>query len=65
VLEIVLTDANFTTSVTPETVCPATGLPVTSRPEWTHRQFGRGYRLTTRVIGDRIILNQPSDHGHI
>ena len=40
--------------------CPVTGLPILSRPEWTHRGFGSDYRLTTRVIGDRIILNQPA-----
>lgn len=42
------------------TACPVTGLSVRSRPEWTDRHFGGAYRLTTRVIGDRILLNQPS-----
>jgi PAS domain S-box-containing protein len=41
-------------------LCPVTGLPVRSRPEWTNQRFGSTYRLTTRVIGDRIVLNQPS-----
>jgi hypothetical protein len=46
-------------------VCPTTGLPVKSRPEWTDRRFGRSYRLTTRVVGDRILLNQPSGHAEL
>ncbi len=60
-----MADTNFTSSIPPQTVCPATGLPVTTRPEWTDRQFGSGYRLTTRVIGDRIILNQPTGHAEL
>ncbi|MGA6924043.1 MAG: hypothetical protein WBY88_00100, partial [Desulfosarcina sp.] len=42
------------------TVCRTTGLPVISRPEWTDCKFGSGYRLTTWVIGDRILFNQGS-----
>jgi PAS domain S-box-containing protein len=63
--EILLTDAIIPTSIPPETICPVTGLTVTARPEWTDRQSGSGYRLTTRVIGDRIILNQPSGHAQL
>lgn len=40
--------------------CPVAGLPFSSWPEWTHRRVGGDYRLTIRVIGDCIILNQPS-----
>ncbi|BBO82205.1 hypothetical protein DSCO28_27710 [Desulfosarcina ovata subsp. sediminis] len=47
------------------TVCPETGLPITSRPEWTHRRFGNDFWLTSRVIGDRIILNQPSGYAEL
>ncbi len=46
-------------------ICPATGLPVKSRPDWTDRRFGSGYRLTTRVVGDRILLNQPSGYAEL
>ena len=46
-------------------VCPVTGLPVTSRPEWTDLLFGNAYHLTFRVIGDRILLNQPSGYAEL
>ena len=55
-----MTSSFYTSSADAETVCPATGLVVHSRPEWTDCRFGSAYRLTTRVIGDRILLNQPS-----
>ena len=51
--------------IDPMMVCPTTGLPVKSRPQWTDRRFGRRYRLTTRVVGDRILLNQPSGHAEL
>jgi hypothetical protein len=41
-------------------VCSATGLSIISRPDWIDRRFGNGYRLTCRMIGNRIILTQPS-----
>ena len=50
---------NISSSVA-ETRCSATGLPIHSRPEWTDRRFGSAYRLTSRVIGNRVLLNQPS-----
>ncbi len=43
-------------------ICPVSGLPVRARPEWTDRGFGRGYRVTVRVIGRRILLVRPSGH---
>ncbi|WP_319408000.1 ATP-binding protein [uncultured Desulfosarcina sp.] len=60
----------MTTTTLPKTidavmVCPVTGLPVKSRSEWTDRQFGSRYRLTTRVVGDRILLNQPAGHADL
>ena len=47
-------------TLSPASICPVTGLPVKSRSEWTNRAFGSNYRFTIRLIGDRIILNQPS-----
>jgi PAS domain S-box-containing protein len=46
-------------------VCPATGLSVKSRPEWTDRRFGSDYRLTARVVGDRILLNRATGHAQL
>ncbi|WP_054698808.1 PAS domain-containing protein [Desulfosarcina cetonica] len=46
-------------------VCPETGLPITSRPDWTRRPFGKGYWFTTRAIGDRILFNQPCGHAQL
>jgi PAS domain S-box-containing protein len=60
-----LTNATSGKTTDPMMVCPTTGLPVKSRPEWTDRRFGRSYRLTTRVVGDRILLNQPSGHAEL
>lgn len=48
-----------------ETTCPVTDLPVISRPEWTDVAFDSDYRLTTRLIGKQIILNQPTGHGSL
>ena len=55
----------MTTTTIPKTidavmVWPVTGLPVKSRQEWTDRRFGSPFRLTTRVVGGRILLNQPA-----
>jgi hypothetical protein len=44
-------------------ICPISGFQVIQRPEWTNVGFGRDYRLTVKVIGGRIILNQSSGHG--
>lgn len=40
--------------------CRITGLPVVQRPEWTDVDFGRDYRVTLRVLGDRILHSRPS-----
>jgi len=42
--------------------CPVTGLPILSRPEWTDVSFGNNFKLTVRVLGDCIILNQLSGY---
>ena len=43
-------------------ICPVTGLPILRRPEWTDVSFGRDYKLTVSILGDSIILNQPSGY---
>ena len=43
-------------------LCPVSGLPVRTRPEWTDRRFSSRFRFTTQVIGDRVLLNRPSGH---
>ena len=40
-------------------VCPVTGLPITSKPEWTDIDLGEGYCVTFKFIGDRILLTIP------
>ena len=47
---------------TPRFVCPVTGLPILRRPEWTGVNFGKNYRLTVSVLGDRILLCQASGY---
>ena len=42
--------------------CPVTGLPILSKPEWTDVSFGKNYKITVRVLGNCIILNQLSGH---
>jgi len=36
--------------------CPVTGLPVTTKSEWTDIDLGEGYSVTFCLIGDRILL---------
>ncbi len=43
--------------VTP-VVCPASGLPITRRPEWTEVDLGNGYTVSFEFIGDRILLSR-------
>ena len=44
----------------PETSrCPVTGLPIFQKPEWIDVDFGRDYRVTLRIIGDRILHSRP------
>jgi len=46
----------------PYNICPVTGLPITRRPEWTDVSFGKDYKLTVSILGDSIVLNQPSGY---
>ena len=46
----------------PHYICPVTGLPVIRRPEWTDVSFGKDYKLTVSILGDSIILHQPSGY---
>ena len=41
-------------------LCPVTGLPILRRPEWTDVEFGQDFKLTLRVVGDRILHSLPS-----
>ena len=45
--------------------CRITGLPVRQRPEWTDVGFGGDYRVTLRVIGDRILHSRPTGYATI
>ncbi len=41
-------------------ICPVTRLPIHRRPEWTDVSFGTEYRVTVSMLGDNILLEQPS-----
>ena len=47
---------------TPGCICPVTGLPILRRPEWTDVSFGKDYKLTVSILGNSIILNEPSGY---
>jgi len=53
---------NATSEAAPSSICPVTGLPITRRPEWTDVSFGKDYKLTVSILGDSIVLNQPSGY---
>jgi signal transduction histidine kinase len=40
--------------------CPVTGWPVLRKPEWTEVGFGGSYRVSFRLIGERILLVETS-----
>ncbi len=48
-------------------ICPASGLAVTTRPEWTNIDLGEDYSVTFKFIGDRILQGLPcgksGEHG--
>ena len=46
----------------PSEVCSVSGLPIYGRPEWTDISFGKNYRVTIRLLGDRVIYSKPSGH---
>jgi len=39
--------------------CPVSGLPITSRPEWTDIQLTETYFVTFKFIGDRVLFVIP------
>ena len=43
-------------------LCPVTGLPILTRPDWTNVSFGGDYRVTFSVLGNRILLQRPSGY---
>jgi len=46
-------------------VCPVTGLPVVTRPEWTEVRFGDDFRATFKLIGEAIFLIQPRGYARL
>lgn len=48
-------------SITSST-CPVSGLPIINKPEWTDIDFGKNYQVTFSVIGENILLIQPSGY---
>lgn len=40
-------------------ICQVTGLPITTRDEWTDIPLGPGCSVTFKFIGDRILLSVP------
>ena len=43
-------------------ICPVTGLPVTTRPEWTEIQLVSDYCVTFSIIGKAILLITPKGY---
>jgi signal transduction histidine kinase len=43
-------------------LCLVTGLPILRRPEWTDVNFGKDYSITLNVLGDNILIVQPSGY---
>lgn len=41
-------------------ICPETGLTITTDEEWTNVSFGEGHRITFKLIGQSIILCESS-----
>jgi signal transduction histidine kinase/DNA-binding response OmpR family regulator len=40
-------------------ICPVTGLPVVTRPQWRNIAISRDYRVSFKMIGDRILHFTP------
>ena len=55
----IVTPELFVASEEEEDVCPFTGLPITTKPEWTDIDLGEGYSVTFKFIGDRILFSIP------
>jgi len=43
-------------------ICPVTGLHILRRPEWSNVRFSKDYRATISILGDNILLVQPSGY---
>ncbi|MCP3873963.1 MAG: response regulator [Desulfobacteraceae bacterium] len=44
------------------TICPVSGLSITSKPEWTNIDLGEGYSASFKLIGKKILLSVPAGH---
>ena len=44
------------------TICPVSGLTITSKPAWTNIDLGYGYSATFKLIGEKILLSIPVGH---
>ncbi len=53
---IPISEASLSAHEANKEVCPVTGLPIYTRPEWTNINFGSDYFLTLKVAGDSILL---------
>ncbi len=42
--------------------CPVSGLTILQKPEWRDVNLSSGYKVTTSLVGDNILLSQP--HGY-
>ncbi len=45
-----------------ERICTVSGLPILSKPEWTHVALDSDYRANMSVIGNHIIFSQPDGY---
>jgi len=41
------------------TVCPVSGLSITSKPEWTNIDLGADYSVSFKLIGEKILFSIP------
>ena len=46
----------------PASICPVTGMPILRKPEWPDIDYGNKYRATLSVLGDSILLSEPSGY---
>ena len=44
-------------------ICPVSGLPIHTKPEWTNVRCGENFTLTLSIVGDSIIWSRPSGVG--
>jgi len=43
-------------------LCPVSGLPIFTKPEWTDVNFGGDYTLTVRMLGNSVLVVQVSGY---